>query len=774
MAYSKKMARSSQTRKGPLLLGIALGLLAFAAGVVLATAFLPDWQAASPAWTQAAFRDRYEELAARAGLPLESGEPRVYLTTATRQSYGNFPLRGRELAAWQLATKTAVRVEVFHPVRSIPGWPKGNFGIDFSLDGTPHILAWWNRTNPVQPPNPEAGGRAERLFPLALKPGESLGPVRRDFMGNAPRLMATIQGASSPQYLVAMSSATTYVFRVPGTLSEAAAGNLETMMGRFFTGLFGGALGVLVVIGLFVVLTLRSRIGVLNGALLGLAALATLNPSPNLSTGTWAWSLLTALCLSLWIFLLWSCAESLLRSTNAEFTTSLDALRAGRLGPRGGRALLVGLGFGGAAAGLRLALLSLAAALPGLWPTPPTINLPLFNSLASPFADGIELAAGVAFVLALAVRLLPLRWAPAAAAVAAGFALSPIDLQPFAAKLAANVVLAGLLVYVTRRHGLTAVLTAAVAAALLPGAAFSALHRDWMASGLAATALPLAAIFLLGWFGLSRSAAAEVQRLAPPVFVRRAEEQRRLRHEMDLLARMQQGLLPRTLPSVEGYEVAAKSILANEAGGDLYDLLSDEQGLLWLAAGDVAGHGYSCAIAQAMTKAALGSLIGRGRTPAEVLGRMDRVLRAAGAKRNFTALALLRLDLATGEGLLSNAGYPYPLLAAGGEVRELETPGQRPPLGQGPPRTYENLSLRLAPGDTLVFCSDGLVEAQDGEGSLYGFDRAQTVLHVAAGWSAGRILEALLADWRHHLHIAQPLDDTTVVVLKRTGGSAAP
>ncbi|MFL6235105.1 MAG: PP2C family protein-serine/threonine phosphatase, partial [Thermoanaerobaculia bacterium] len=172
-----------------------------------------------------------------------------------------------------------------------------------------------------------------------------------------------------------------------------------------------------------------------------------------------------------------------------------------------------------------------------------------------------------------------------------------------------------------------------------------------------------------------------------------------------------------------------------------------------------------CAIALAMTKAALGSLIGRGRAPAEVLRRMDLVLRAAGAKRNFTSLALLRLDLATGEAALSNAGHPYPLLAVDGEVRELAAPSL--PLGQGPPRVYQDLHLSLPPGAALVFCSDGLFEAQDGDGSFYGFDRAQALLGVAAGWDAQRILEALLADWSHHLRGTPPLDDTTVVVLKR-------
>jgi sigma-B regulation protein RsbU (phosphoserine phosphatase) len=114
---------------------------------------------------------------------------------------------------------------------------------------------------------------------------------------------------------------------------------------------------------------------------------------------------------------------------------------------------------------------------------------------------------------------------------------------------------------------------------------------------------------------------------------------------------------------------------------------------------------------------------------------------------------------------LSNAAYPYPLLAAGGEVQELALSGL--PLGQGPPRTYEDYAFRLPPAAVLVFCSDGLFEGADGDGTLYGFDRARKVLRVASARDAGKILEALVADWNHHLRGAQPLDDTTVVVLRR-------
>jgi len=161
------------------------------------------------------------------------------------------------------------------------------------------------------------------------------------------------------------------------------------------------------------------------------------------------------------------------------------------------------------------------------------------------------------------------------------------------------------------------------------------------------------------------------------------------------------GPAPPHHPKLPGWDLAALSILATEAGGDLYDFLVDDDGKLWSAAGDIAGHGYSCAIVQAMTTAALTSLISPEKTPSEVLRRVDRVIRRGApgkTSRNFTTLALLRLDPESGEVLLSNAGHPFPFLVIpqapgqAGEVTEIELPGL--PLGQGPARNYRDHASR--------------------------------------------------------------------------------
>jgi sigma-B regulation protein RsbU (phosphoserine phosphatase) len=129
-------------------------------------------------------------------------------------------------------------------------------------------------------------------------------------------------------------------------------------------------------------------------------------------------------------------------------------------------------------------------------------------------------------------------------------------------------------------------------------------------------------------------------------------------------------------------------------------------------------------------------------------------------------MALLRLDPVTGDALLSNAGHPFPSMATdSGHVRDFELPSL--PLGQGPPRRYEDVPFTIDRGTALVFFSDGLFEANDTNGRPFGFDRVRALIAKTARRPAADILSAILEDWRGHAGAEAPEDDTTVVVVKR-------
>ena len=760
---------------------LLLGALTLAGGLALARLWLPEWQGTAVP-DEARFVAHYRELARQAGIALEPGEPRVQLATGSNTE--NLPGEDQYLDRYapQVDLRTAgrgTRVRLAHE-GTLPGDPKlRELVVDLSPSGRPRGLQWatrgWGRFLSLEtaPASPE---RVRLLMSLLLSPGESIGELRPLMITGNPGYIAEIRGSGIAEHaqIITQGGGSVYMSRRAGSLAEGVE---RVKQFRFMDLLWQSAPSVFrffAVLGLFVVLVSKGRIDVVNGAILAaLAFLASFLPSLGGSptSGEIVAAAMWAVLQAFWIFAIWSAGESFLRASDPDFTTSLDALRVGRLGPRGGRSLLYGLSLGAALAGLELAVRAAATAIPGAWPESYSIRLPVFSAGGSnPFNQGITLAGAILVVIAVVRRLVPPRWAPAVVAVASALLLGPLRIQPLPLEIAGNLAVMALLVLFGRRFGLTTLLTASVTSFLLPAAAFSLWNPGWLPVTLAVTVGTSAGLLALGLVGLRRPEQVELERLQPPPFIRRLEEERRIKYEMDLLARMQVGLLPVNLPDIEGWEIAARSLLATEAGGDLYDFLRDDAGRLWIAAGDVAGHGYSCAIVHAMTTASLASLVSSERTPAEVLSQVDRVLRRA-THRNFASLALLLLDPATGKALLSNAGHPYPLALSAGVVSEIEAPGL--PLGQGPDRHYEDISIQIPPGGALVFCSDGLFEAVDWSASPYGFDRPQEVLRTLENRSAEEIVEALLHDWRKHLRSEQPPDDTTVVVLKRVRSSAS-
>ena len=647
-----------------------------------------------------------------------------------------------------------------------PGEPTPRrLGFELSPAGSPLTLSWLAEGDEASKSKEVPQERAEALARLLLAPGERLGQRSAKKESSYP-----ILGSDPPQSIV-IAAPSDSVLRIRRDSAPRDSQTDTDNLPEVLILVVPIILGVLTVLWLFLRLLYRQRIDFVNGLFLaGLSlAVVALGAPARIGWRQILGPLVPAAFLGLWIVLVWASSESFLRAVRPGFTTSLDLLRARRLGPRGGRALLYGMGLGAALGGLRLALLSGASALPGVWLQELSLSIPMLV-VSSPVSAGVLIASGVAIAMGLALRFLPERWAawaPWIAALVAGLFTSPmpIDLRPAYVAALVQVVQAGFLVWVLRRLGLTTLLTAAVCSFLLPAAIFSGLHLSWLFLPFAVTGGLTVALLVLGWVGLSRPEQIEIEGRTAPAFLRRIEEERRLKYEMDLLARMQLGLLPAQVPEVPGWEISVRSLLATEAGGDLYDFLDDEEGGLWIAAGDVAGHGYSCSIAQAMTVSSLASLIHAGQTPPNVLQRVDRVLRRNGAHRHFTSLALMRLDPRTGTGRFANAGHPFPLLLADGEVSEIAAAGL--PLGQGPRREYREIPVEIPPGGVLVFCSDGLFEGTDWQGIPYGYDRPRDLLETLGGKPAAEILEALFADWRRHLGAQEHQDDTTVVVIKR-------
>ncbi len=612
--------------------------------------------------------------------------------------------------------------------------------------------------------------RSEDLAPLLLWPGERLGePVETTVAGVTHQLIPLLD--SDPPTFVELAVTNNQVFearRRQGDADQELGRLSQRLMGRLWIRVaLRGAL-VAIVVAAFLFLLASRRIDFRDG--LYLMVIALMVPWPTVLSqvrgGLAWWQVLPAMAFaSLFLLLLWSVSESWARSTDPRFTTSLDFLRVGHLGPRGGRALLAGWLLGGGLAGLRL-LSHVAARRLGVAIDEPSVSVPIFGPTGHPFYQGPMVAGCILLAVPMAHRLMPPRWRFLGTACFGALLLvpsSPFSSLSFA--LGSSLLAACWLVMVYRRFGLAALLVASTLSLLMLS---SALLWPVMAWAPRSFGISLGIVFLVpwvAWIGLRRPPEEAVKALVPG-FMQRVEEERRVKYEMDLLARMQVGMLPGEPPEVPGYGIAVGSWLATEAGGDLYDFVEDEAGNLWLAAGDVAGHGYSCAIELAMVKAAIHSLVSSDKTPAEVLSKMDRVLRSSRQVRSFSTLALLRLDPATGRLLVANAGHPFPWHLTSRGVEEIELPGL--PLGQGPPRVYRDVSAELRPGEAIFLSSDGLFESIDGRGRTYGFERPRRVLEDLQNVAGEQqILDAVVADWRLFRGSQAAVDDTSLVTLYR-------
>jgi hypothetical protein len=761
----------------------AIGIAVLIAGIAVAMLRLPEWRSSHVPDKQF-FATRMQQVARQAGLSIDA-PPTAQLRSKgwlhNEDQLGEhetaYDRLGPAAADWLAREGRGPYVETVAHSSWMQDRAKGELRVLFSLRGEP-ISAMWLADDPFSASpsrSKQIAGRRQAVMRIFAPAGvaESELPVFGETVHLTP-----LPGSNPPESLLGTSVAGAgmpYVQRVVGPadwwrqrLESLTLGRL--IIARLPVVSVSGVLylGTLI---LFFFLLARRRIELTKGAILGALSIALSLAGPIRNSATWIQlldSFFAVAAKGIALFILWSAAESWLRSTIPGFRTSLDMLRAGRLGPMGGRALLTGGAIGAGVAGVSLMATSAALMFHGVAPLNASVRLPMFAASASAIDEGAIRTAFVLLAICAALRWPIVRRMRGSATILAALLLAlRIPLSSFWAALGVGLLLAIVLVQAYSRFGLTALLAAGMTSTVLPSTIFALMHVSWLPTTSALLLAVALAPVVFGAIGIRRPAEVEQGTFRMPGFVRRLEEEHRVKHEMDLLARMQLGLLPQGMPRIAGYEIAARSILATEAGGDLYDFVNDSLGRTWIAAGDVSGHGYSCAIAQAMTKAGLASLVEADRTPSTVLSRLDTVLRSIGAPRTFTSMALLRLDPATGDALLSNAGHPFPWIATdGGDVRELELPSL--PLGQGPPRQYIDVNFTIGRGTTLLLFSDGLFEATGTAGRPYGFDRIRALLSKISRRPANDVLAAFIEDWRTHVGADAPEDDTTIVVVKRT------
>lgn len=258
---------------------------------------------------------------------------------------------------------------------------------------------------------------------------------------------------------------------------------------------------------------------------------------------------------------------------------------------------------------------------------------------------------------------------------------------------------------------------------------------------------------------------------AQEILLREATRIAKLEEELAIARRVQTSILPREL-EVEGLEIAARMVPAEEVGGDYYDVLPFEHGA-WLAIGDVSGHGLDAGLVMLMAQSAF-SAVTRARadaTPREVLLALNEVLvdniRVRLVQEEHVTLTVL---LYTSDGRVTFAGAHEDLLLyrrRTDQVERIATPGVWVGAAGDIARATVNSALTLEEGDLLVLYTDGVTEATNADGEQFEFPRLMQVIREACGEPCDvirdRILEAT-ARWTERQE-----DDLTVVVIRYTG-----
>lgn len=249
-------------------------------------------------------------------------------------------------------------------------------------------------------------------------------------------------------------------------------------------------------------------------------------------------------------------------------------------------------------------------------------------------------------------------------------------------------------------------------------------------------------------------------------------QERRLERDLSLARELQSRLLPQTNPKLAHLDVAAKFIPARTIGGDLYDFIPYSMSRLGIVIGDVSGKGAPAAIYAALVSGIIRSHAPIEPSPGEMLSAVNLSLAERRIEAQFVSIIYAVWDDQQRTLTVSNSGLPRPILVHNGKNEVIEATGL--PLGLFDEAEYDEFQFRMKPGDLFVFFSDGILDARNSKGELFGRGRTEKVIAECAEQSASSVVESIFKAVADHSAGVETFDDQTVVAIRVRGGTSTP
>ena len=257
----------------------------------------------------------------------------------------------------------------------------------------------------------------------------------------------------------------------------------------------------------------------------------------------------------------------------------------------------------------------------------------------------------------------------------------------------------------------------------------------------------------------ARRMAAEEARAREEALVHLHEQER----EFAEARAIQEKLLPREIPQMPGYEIAAASQSARIVGGDYFDVLPFDEDAMGICIADVAGKGMPAALLMSNLQAAVRGLSSRSLSPNLLCARLNSVVYKNTASDRFITFFYAQLDGPAGRLHYANAGHNPPFLVRRDGTHERLTEGGGV-LGVFAEQQFSSGTVQLAPGDRVILYTDGVTEACDPEGQEFGEERLLRILEAGRALPAGELQEKILRAVAEFSHVPWT-DDATLLVL---------